>query len=202
MRILLTGFEPFGGDKHNPAQRICEALSESKSEHWDLRTCILPVSFTKAPIALWQAVEEVKPEIAICLGYSAKADCFVIERIALNIEDARIADNDHYRPQDTLVEPEGALALETTLPIRALDSHLRERGIPARISYTAGTFVCNTVFYTLLLEGQTKGYPRLAGFIHVPALPEMALEKREQAFLPLEYIVSGIREILEFLIRG
>ena len=199
MRILLTGFEPFGGDKHNPSQRICEALSESKAGRLDLWTRILPVSFTKAPIALRQALEEVKPDLALGLGYSAKADRFVIERIALNIEDARIADNDHYRPQDTLVEPEGALALETTLPIRALDTHLRERGIPARISYTAGTFVCNTVFYTLLLEAQTKGYPRLAGFIHVPALPEMTLEKREQAFLPLEYIVSGIREILEFL---
>ena len=110
MRILLTGFEPFGGDKHNPSQRICEVLSESKAGRLDLWTRILPVSFTRAPIALRQALEEVKPDLALGLGYSAKADRFVIERIALNIEDARIADNDHYRPQDALVEPEGALA--------------------------------------------------------------------------------------------
>lgn len=199
MKVLLTGFEPFGGDEYNPSQSICEALSGYTTERCEIHTCILPVSFLKAPAVIRQAMNALRPDIALSLGYSSKATCFLLERVALNLEDARIADNDKYQPEDALVEPGNVLAMETTLPVRSLETHLKNRGIPAQLSYTAGTFVCNTVFYTLLSEGQSKGYPRRAGFIHVPALPEMAAGKRDQPFLPLAYMVSGIREVIGYL---
>ncbi len=199
MKVLLTGFEPFGGDLHNPAQRICEALSGYTTDRCEIHTRILPVSFSKAPVLLRQTIDALRPDVAVSLGYSAKATCFVLERIALNLEDARIADNDKCQPEDARIEAEGEIALETTLPIRALERHLKDRGIPAYISYAAGTFVCNAVFYTLLTEGQSRGYPRMAGFIHVPALPEMAIGKRDQPFLPLAYLASGIREVIDYL---
>jgi len=202
MKVLLTGFEPFGGDERNPSQMICEALSEHTIERCEVHTRILPVSFSKAPLLLRQGLDDIRPDIALSLGYSAKAACFVLERVALNLEDARIADNDKYQPEDARIDPENVPAMETTLPVRMIEAHLKNRGIPSQISYTAGTFVCNAVFYRLLSEGQRRGYPRRAGFIHVPALPEMAIGKRDQSFLPLEYMVNGIREVIDYLCRS
>lgn len=215
MKILCTGFEGFGGDAINPSEKVCNQLEGFLEEESRVYTLILPVSFLKAPLLLKEKMLELKPEIVLCFGYSAKATCLCLERVALNIEDARIPDNDNNQPIDIAIQPTGSLALETLLPLRELLNFLKQEQIPAQISYSAGSYVCNALFYSLLQYCQSPdtlntyqwhrrpipwpGVPKMAGFIHLPALPEQALDKRDQPFLPLQYMVEACKKIIRWL---
>ena len=172
MNILITGFEPFGGEAINPSWEVARALQGQLIAGATVQARCLPTAFGVAPRALAEALAEVKPEVAICLGQASGRTEISIERVAVNLIDARIADNDGDRPQDVPVREGAPAAYFSTLPIKAMRNGLRAAGHPAGLSLTAGAFVCNQVFFEL--QHQLAGRGLSSGFIHLPALPEQA----------------------------
>ncbi len=188
MKALLTGFEPFGGDRLNPSEMVVRRFSEvgtSELPGLEIHTVVLPVSFRRAGMVLRGLLDELKPDIYIGLGLSAGISFVTVERVAINVKDARIPDNDGEQPVDEPIDPDGPAAYFTTLPKKAIVRRLRESGIPAAISNSAGTFLCNYVTYISLHYSARYGYPRRAGFMHLPLLPEQAATRSgERAGIP------------------
>jgi pyroglutamyl-peptidase len=181
MKALFTGFEPFGGDKLNPSEILVKRFTKvdvAELSDLEIHTAILPVSFKRAEVILRNLLEEHKPDIYIGLGLWSGITYITVERVAVNVKDARIPDNDGEQPVDEPIDPEGPPAYFTTLPKKAIVKRLRENGIPAMISNTAGTFLCNYVTYISLHHSARYGYPRKAGYMHLPLLPEQAAIKR------------------------
>jgi pyroglutamyl-peptidase len=174
--ILLTGFEPFGGEAVNPSWEIARALDGWVCDGRVGRTALLPCVFGDALLRLDDALAASRPELVLCLGQAGGREGISIERAALNVDDARIPDNGGRQPIDDAVVAGGPAAYFSTLPIKAIVRDLRAAGIAAAVSNTAGTFVCNHVFYALMHHLATR--PTLArtrgGFVHVPYLPEQA----------------------------
>jgi pyroglutamyl-peptidase len=174
--ILLTGFEPFGGEAVNPSWEIARALDGWVCDGRVVRTARLPCVFGDALLRLDDALAASHPELVLCLGQAGGREGISIERAALNVDDARIPDNGGRQPIDDAVVAGGPAAYFSTLPIKAIVHDLLAAGIAAAVSNTAGTFVCNHVFYALMHRLATS--PALArargGFVHVPYLPEQA----------------------------
>lgn len=174
-KVLVTGFEPFGGERVNPSWEVVRKLQDLQISGVSLAVRQLPCVFGKAIQALNQAIDEVNPLMVICVGQAGGRTDFSIERVAINVDDARIPDNEGQQPVDQPIVVNGPAAYFSRLPIKALVSGLREAGIPASVSQTAGTYVCNHVMYGLLhrmAQGDNK--IEKGGFIHVPYLPEQA----------------------------
>lgn len=174
-KVLVTGFEPFGGERVNPSWEVVSKLQDLHISGVSLAVRQLPCVFGQAIEALNKAIDEINPLMVICVGQAGGRSDISIERIGINVDDARIPDNDGQQPIDQAIVANGPAAYFSRLPIKALVNGLREAGIPASVSQTAGTYVCNHVMYGLLhrmAQGDTgieKG-----GFIHVPYLPEQA----------------------------
>lgn len=168
--LLLTGFEPFDQDPINPSWEVAHRLDGVQLRD-DLRIVArrLPCAFATAPGSLAQLLAEHRPQMVIALGLASGRPDLSIERVAINLHDARIPDNLGQQPIDTPVAPDGPAAYFSTLPVKAMVKALREAAIPASVSHTAGTFVCNQVFY--LLQHSLAGTGIRSGFIHVPCLP-------------------------------
>lgn len=191
--ILLTGFEPFGGESLNPSEEICRQLHGTVVARHQVVGGLLPCVFGAAIKELKHLIKLHDPALVVCLGQAGGRAEITPERVAINVDDARIADNAGQQPVDRPVVKGGPAAYWSTLPIKAVAQTLRKRGIPAAISQTAGTFVCNHVFYGLMHE--LHGRPRIrGGFIHVPYLPEQTTDKPS---LPLDTMVKGIATALE-----
>jgi len=194
--VLLTGFEPFGGESVNPSWEIARALDGWVCEGRTVRAVRLPCAFGDALRTLDDALAAHRPELVVCLGQAGGRTEISIERAALNVDDARIPDNLGRQPIDTAVVPAGPSAYFSTLPIKALAHDLRRAGIPAAVSNTAGTFVCNHVFYALMHRLATV--PALAqargGFVHVPYTPEQVVDRPGTPAMALELQVEGIRQ--------
>jgi len=172
MNILLTGFEPFGGEAINPSWEVARSLHGQVIGSATVHARCLPTTFAGAPKALADAIAVLEPEIVIALGLASGRTEISIERVAVNLIDARIPDNAGERPQDVPVRDEAPPAYFSTLPIKAMRNGLRAAGHPAGLSLSAGAFVCNQVFFEL--QHQLAGRGLRSGFIHVPALPEQA----------------------------
>ena len=187
--VLLTGFEPFGGETINPSAEIARLLHGTIVARHQIAGALLPCVFGAAITELKKQIRATKPALVICLGQAGGRTDITPERVALNVDDARIADNAGRQPIDQPIRPKGPAAYWSTLPIKAIVAALQQRGLPASVSQTAGTFVCNHVFYGLMhaLRGQKK---TRGGFIHVPFLPEQA--QAGQASLPLETMVEAV----------
>ncbi|MBU3085427.1 pyroglutamyl-peptidase I [Acinetobacter seifertii] len=171
MNILVTGFEPFQHDQINPSWEISKALDKLKIDGYQIHSVCLPVVFGKSAQILQQAIYHLKPDYVLCLGVAANRSAISLERIAINIDDAQIADNAGNQPIDQIIDTQGSPAFFSTLPIKAIFQKLRQENISVEISNSAGTYVCNHVFYhlmSIIKNTQIKG-----GFIHVPASPEM-----------------------------
>lgn len=165
--ILLTGFAPFDGDAENPSWQVASRLHGRQVARHRIVSRELPTEFGTALLVLRRAIREVKPRLVVCTGLAAGRTCLSLERIAINVDDARIPDNAAAQPIDVPVVRDGPAAYFSTLPIKAMLAALREAGIPAEISQSAGTFVCNHVFYGLMHA--LRGRPAVrAGFIHLP----------------------------------
>ena len=179
LSVLVTGFEPFGGDAINSSLEAVKALAKA----WDaltgaiLHTAQLPVTFAGAAPALMRAIAETKPDAVIAVGYAAGSSEIRLERVAVNVIDARIPDNAGSQPVDEAVEPDGPTAYFSTLPIKRALARLGERKIPAIVSNSAGTYVCNAVFYAL--QHALAGTATCSGFVHVPALGELAAPRSD-----------------------
>ena len=171
--VLVTGFEPFGGETMNPSQQIAEALHGRVIAGRRLVGAVLPCVFGASAVELKRLLEEHQPELVICVGQAGGRAEITPERVAINMDDARLADNAGTQPVDRPVVRRGPAAYWSTLPIKAIVGALREEKIPAAVSQTAGTFVCNHVFYGLMHALKARRGVR-GGFVHVPFLPEQA----------------------------
>lgn len=195
MKILVTGFEPFGGERVNPAQQAVERLAARPGD-LDIATRILPVAFERALPVLEAAIVETRPAVVLCVGEAGGRAELSLERVAINLADARIPDNDGRQPIDRPVAADGPAAYFASLPVKAAAMALREAGLPAALSQSAGTFVCNHVFYGLLHLAAMRRLPLLGGFLHVPYLPEQAAHHPGLPSMAAEEIARGIAVVL------
>jgi pyroglutamyl-peptidase len=198
IKILVTGFDAFGGEPVNPAleavRRLPRYRGDSAAGIADIAvvTREIPTVFDLSRRVLADAIAETAPDIVLGVGQAGGRPGFSIERVAINIDDARIPDNAGNRPIDRPIEPEGPAAYFSTLPIKALTQALRDAGIPAEVSQTAGTFVCNHLFYGLMHLVATHRPGLRGGFIHIPLLPEQAVRHPGQPSMAVETIVRGL----------
>ena len=188
--VLLTGFEPFDQDTINPSWEAVRALDGRLQDDIRIVARQLPCVFAQAPVRLKQLLEEFEPELVIAVGLGPGRSDVCIERVAINLNDARIPDNLGEQPIDTPVVPQGPAAYFTTLPLKAMVQALKAAGIAASVSHTAGTFVCNQVFYCL--QHALAGSAVRSGFIHVPELPEQAARSGGPS-MPLSTQIEGLR---------
>lgn len=193
--LLLTGFEPFGGEAINPSWEVARALDGERVARVRIVAHCLPCVFGEAAAVLRGHIEALRPAGVLALGQAGGRSDFSIERIAINVDDARIADNAAAQPIDTPIEAGGPAAYFATWPIKAMVAGLRSAGLPASVSNTAGTFVCNHVFYALMHALRDRPAVR-GGFMHLPLLPEQASRLPGQPSMPLALMHEGIREAL------
>ncbi|TVU73712.1 MULTISPECIES: pyroglutamyl-peptidase I [Cobetia] len=198
-RLLLCGFEPFGSDSVNPALHIIEALDGQRlalpdREHGSVEiiACRVPVTRFAAIDSVVEAIGVHAPDVVIMLGQASGRSAITPERIAINLDDYRIADNGGHQPVDEPVEPGGPDGCFTTLPIKAMVSDLQAAGLPASVSYSAGTFVCNHLFYGI--QRHLADSPIRSGFVHIPALPEQSLDGRLPT-MSLDSLLEGVRTL-------
>lgn len=196
--VLLTGFEPFGGEKVNASAEVARHLHGAVIGGHRVQAAILPCVFGAAITELKRQLRTVRPALVVCLGQAAGRAEITPERVALNVDDARIPDNAGRQPVDRPVVRGGPAAHWSTLPVKAIVHALQGRGIPAAVSQTAGTFVCNHAFYGLMHALRRQRRVR-GGFIHLPILPEQA--RRGQPSLPLEVAVTGVRTAVAVALR-
>lgn len=175
MKILITGFEPFGGETENPSWEAARLLHGMRVGECDLVSVQLPCVFSKSLEALENALKLHQPQMVIALGQADGRSDVSIERVAINVCDARIPDNEGAQPVDVAVVQGGPAAYFSTLPIKKMVTTLKSNGYPASVSQTAGTFVCNQVFYGL--QHALKDQKVASGFIHVPLLPSQAAKR-------------------------
>ena len=183
-RLLITGFDPFGGETVNPSWLAVEQLPDRVG---DFELCKLPIPtvFGEAARAVLEKAAVFRPDMILCVGQAGGRDAVTPERIAVNIRDARIPDNWGFRPEGQPVVPEGPAAYFATVPVTEMARAIREAQVPGAVSNTAGTFVCNDVLYTLLHH--YAGTATRVGFIHVPFLPQQGTPS-----LPLEKTVAAL----------
>lgn len=188
--VLVTGFDPFGGDALNPSWLIAQRLHRRRVAGHLVQAAQLPTRFDAALPRLHALLAEWRPALVVCLGLAASRGALSIERVAINVLDARIADNAGAQPVDEPVVAGAPVGYFSTLPIKAMRQAMLTAGVPAEVSQTAGTFVCNHVFYGLMHHlASTRGFARTrGGFIHVPPLPEQAGHG-----MPLAQMVDGLR---------
>ncbi|MBX9944986.1 MAG: pyroglutamyl-peptidase I [Reyranella sp.] len=196
MKALVTGFDAFGGETVNPSATAIGRLRK-RIGGMAIHTAELPTSYAKSAKVLRTAIEKARPDIVLCIGQAGGRSELCLERVAINIQDARIRDNDGKQPIDRPVVPDGAAAHFATLPIKACVAALRKAGLPAAVSNTAGTFVCNHIFYALMDIAAGQPIPMRGGFLHIPYLPEQAARQGGAPSMSLDDIVRGIEIILE-----
>lgn len=191
MKILVTGFDPFGSDKINPAIEAVKKLPDTIKGAKIIKLEI-PTVFNKSAQVVHQAIVKEQPDYVLNVGQAGGRSALTPERVAININDGRIPDNDGYQPLDEPIQPDGDTAYFTQLPIKAMAKAIRAAGLPAIVSNTAGTYVCNHIFYQVQYM-RTKEYPKLkAGFIHIPFLPEQVITRPNQPSMALADIVKGL----------
>lgn len=193
--VLITGFEPFGGDALNPSLEVVRQLDGSVvDDSLRLQALELPCVFGRSLELLLATVDELRPAAVLALGLAGGRSEVSVERVAINIDDARIADNAGAQPIDQPIVPDGPAACFTTLPLKAIVAALRAAGVPAVVSQTAGTFVCNHVFYGLMHHA-ARHHPALkAGFIHLPWLPQQAARQPQpQPSMGLDTMLVAVR---------
>lgn len=204
MKILVTGFDPFGGEKINPALETIKRLPDTILGAQIIKLEI-PTVVGKSLAKITEAVEKENPDAVLSIGQAGGRSEITVERIGINIDDCRIPDNEGNQPIDEPVIKGGPAAYFVTVPIKAIVENIKAHNIPASISNTAGTFICNHVCYGvahLAAQRTAAGKPMKSGFIHIPFLPEQVIGK--PALTPsmsLETIVSGITHALEAIVK-
>ena len=203
MKILLSGFEPFGESPINPSQMLVETLVKKEFLYGECQSVILPVDRDLGPETLLKAVDAHHPDFVLSFGLAMGRAKISLERVALNLMDFRIPDNAGTQVQDEMVIPDGPAAYFSTLPLRTLYDVLFENNLPVELSLSAGAYLCNQVYYSLLHEIAVQQKPIRAGFIHLPALPEQA-EKSRQAMpsMSFDLMQKAGEIIINVLMKG
>ncbi|EEI85393.1 pyroglutamyl-peptidase I [Anaerococcus lactolyticus ATCC 51172] len=195
MKILITGFDAFGGEKINPASLILDRLPDKINGN-KIEKLTIPTAFFRVADLIERKIVDLRPDIVISLGQAGGRSDITVERVAINIADASIADNDGKKPIDEKIRWDGENAYFSTLPIKALVENLRKNNIPASVSNSAGTFVCNFVMYNdLYFASKYKNIS--AGFIHVPYLPAQVIDKKGMASMSLDEMVRAVEIIIK-----
>ncbi|MBT2502439.1 pyroglutamyl-peptidase I [Curtobacterium sp. ISL-83] len=195
--VLLTGFEPFGEDSRNPSWDAVQQLAATWDGPANLVVACLPVVFAEERARLAALLQEHHPDVVIGTGLASGRSAVTPERVAINVQDARIPDNAGAQPVDEPIDPEGPAAFFSTLPVKRIVRGIRDAGVPAAVSNTAGTFTCNQVFYELMASAARDGFR--AGFVHVPATPELGFDGPT---LPLDQIVAALRVVVHESLDG
>ena len=193
-KLLITGFDPFGGETVNPSWEAVQLLPETVSG-WQLHKRQIPTVFGKAAEVVLAAAEEIAPDAILCVGQAGGRSAVTPEVVAINLREARIADNAGSQPQNEPVVPHGPAAYFATVPVREMVGAINAAGITAALSYSAGAFVCNDLLYALL--HRYDGTAVRVGFIHVPFLPQQAKENRPS--MALETIAAALRAAIEVM---
>ena len=197
MTLLLTAFYPFGGDAINPALEAVKLVAD-KIGRFDIVKLEVPTVFRKSIDTVAKAIEEEKPDVVLCIGQAGGRFEITPERVAINVDDARIKDNEGNQPIDIKIFEDGENAYFTTLPIKAMVEAIREANLPAAVSNTAGTFVCNHLMYGVLYT-LAKKYPHIkGGFTHVPFIPAQVARRTPVApYMALEDIKRGLEAAID-----
>lgn len=196
-KILVTGFEPFGGEPINPSLETIKALAAWQPDGVHLVLATLPTSARAVQAALREAVVQHRPDAVISVGQAGSRPEVSVERVGINVLDMRIPDNAGVQLVDEPVVPGGPAAYFASVPIKAIAARLREGGVPAHVSQTAGTFICNAVLYGACHLAATEFPGIRAGFLHVPYLPEQAARNPGAPSMALETIVRAVRIAVE-----
>ena len=191
-KLLITGFDPFGGETINPSWEAVRLLPERIGEY-DLTKLQIPTEFSRASEAVLMAAEALQPDAILCVGQAGGRAGITPEVVGINLREARIPDNGGAQPANEPVVKNGPAAYFATLPVREMVKALSDRGIPASLSYSAGAFVCNDVLYSVL--HRYSGTRTMVGFVHVPFLPEQA--KEGVASMALETIAEALEIAIE-----
>ena len=191
-KVLLTGFEPFGTATSNPSGEIVKQISGD-----NIVTAILPVAYAQSAEALLGLIEHHKPDVVICLGQAEGRTQITPERIAINLDDARLADNEGVTRIDEPILVDGPVAYVSTLPIKEFVTAINAAGVPAAVSLSAGTFLCNHIFY--VAQDALRGTKVRSGFVHVPLMDEQAGEFPGLPTMPLDQMIKAVRTMLEVL---
>ena len=198
MKIFVTGFDPFGGETINPSIECVKALPEI--EGVELIRLELPTVFKESAKRLNEVINDVKPDAVLSVGQAGGRAGITMERIAINVDDARIPDNISQQPIDEEIQVEGEAAYFSTLPIKRIVKAIREAGISAEVSNSAGTFVCNHIMYQALFAATKADKPFKAGFMHIPFIPEQTTDKPslslEESTKALQIAIETIRDYL------
>ncbi|OFI48398.1 pyroglutamyl-peptidase I [Floricoccus tropicus] len=201
MKLLITGFEPFGGESINPSWELVKKL-DYKIGNFTLEKLELPTSFEGSSSILFKKVMEVNPDYIINIGQAGGRSKVSIERVAINIDDAPIPDNSNYQPIDQTIKTDGENAYFSTLPIKLIYSELKKENLPIEISNTAGTFVCNHIMYEALYI-KDKIHPNIkTGFVHIPYLPEQVENKKEIASMDMTKMLKVVTEMILIISRN
>ena len=198
LTVLVTGFEPFNNAKLNPSEQLALALKPNDVPGAQILTKVLPVVYGQAAEQLLALVEEHKPDVVICFGLAEGRTGITPERFAVNMDDASIADNAGHLRTDQKIHPDGPVAFESTLPIKELVAAIRSEGIPAAVSLSAGTFVCNHIFYELqrtLAKTEVQ-----SGFVHVPLMNEMSEDFPNLFTMDIDKMVLAAKAMITTLV--
>ena len=201
MKILVTGFDPFGGDTVNPALELIKQLP-SEIDGCQIITLEVPTVFHKSIETIRAAIELHHPDAVLSIGQAGGRPDMTVERVGINCDDARIPDNEGNSPVDRKIFEDGDDAYLLTLPIKAMVKSMQQAGVPASVSNTAGTFVCNHVAYGVAYLAK-KYYPNLkTGFMHIPYLPYQVADKRGVASMSLDTLLTGTLAALKAIIEN
>ena len=197
MKILVTGFDPFGGESVNPAYEAVKLLPDviGGAEIFKLE---IPTVFSLSGQAVEEGIRKYQPDVVICVGQAGGRASISVEKVAINFVDARIPDNNGEQPLDEPLQADGPAAYFATLPVKAMVQHVKEAGLPCYLSFTAGTYVCNSIMYNVLYMCE-KRYPGIrAGFIHVPYACDQVIDKANTTpSMPLETIAKSLEYAIE-----
>lgn len=201
MKILITGFDPFGGESVNPALEAVKAMKDEIAGAQIVKLEI-PTVFNKSIAKVREAMDREKPDVVLSIGQAGGRFAICPERVAINISDGRIADNEGYQPIDEPIFADGAPAYFTTLPVKAMVEAIKAKGIPAELSNTAGTYVCNHVMYGVLYH-INKDFPGVrGGFIHVPFIPQQVVAKKNMPAMALADITAALEAAVEAIVAN
>lgn len=202
MKILVTGFDPFGGEKTNPAYEAVKLLPDEilGSEIIKLE---IPTVFSKSSIVVEESIKKHNPDIVLNIGQAGGRSSISVERVAINLAEARIPDNEGEQPINEKLQEDGKNAYFATIPVKGIVKNVRKHGIPANISYTAGTYVCNSIMYNVLYMLDKKYKDIRGGFIHVPFSIEQAVSKQDgTASMAIDTIAKGLEYAIEAIVEN
>lgn len=202
MDVVVTGFDLFGGEPVNPAWEAVKQLDGLVIAGAQVHAVQIPTVRFKAIAGVQEAIKTYDPDVVLCVGQAGGRMDLTVERVGINCDDFRIADNEGNQPVDEPIVPAGPAAYFATLPIKKIVAALTRHGIPAKVSNTAGTFVCNHVLYGLLDTLAHDSKKRRGGFIHVPYLPEQAARLKNQPSMALSTIVAGLKLAIEVAVTN